>query len=250
VLGRRVRKGVLIVLAVMLMAIEARAQSYGDREQVLRIGAAAFEGEDFIEGWIGPDGYLYGTSGTDTRVATGLLLPDGALVTRLCFDTRDSSQTGLLFYAWIRADKLVPGGEGPSSQLLALVDSTNHSGFGSSCSDDLAIAIRDHVDVDGDGAPDAAAYRVGVFIGDPGTDISLGFASVDVTWRRQVSPPPATPTFGDVPSSDGAWTSIEALAASGVTAGCGGGNYCPDSTLSRRQMAVFLAKALGLQWGN
>ncbi len=41
---------------------------------------------------------------------------------------------------------------------------------------------------------------------------------------------------------------IEALYASGITAGCGGGNYCPDSPLTRGQMAVFLAKALGLQW--
>jgi hypothetical protein len=38
------------------------------------------------------------------------------------------------------------------------------------------------------------------------------------------------------------------LAASGVTVGCGGGNYCPDAPLTRRKMAVCLAKALGLQW--
>jgi S-layer homology domain len=64
----------------------------------------------------------------------------------------------------------------------------------------------------------------------------------------QVSPAPGSPTFNDVPVSDPAFQYIEALVASGVTAGCGGGNYCPDSPLTRRQMAVFLAKALGLQW--
>jgi hypothetical protein len=37
--------------------------------------------------------------------------------------------------------------------------------------------------------------------------------------------------------------------ASGITAGCGGGNYCPDAP-TRRQMAIFLAKALGLHWGD
>ena len=57
-------------------------------------------------------------------------------------------------------------------------------------------------------------------------------------------------TFGDVPLSDPAFQYIEALAASGITSGCGGGNYCPDNPLTRRQMAVFLSKALGLHWPN
>jgi hypothetical protein len=51
-----------------------------------------------------------------------------------------------------------------------------------------------------------------------------------------------------VPTSDGAFQYVEALAASGITSGCGNGNYCPDAPLTRRQMAVFLAKALGLHW--
>lgn len=76
------------------------------------------------------------------------------------------------------------------------------------------------------------------------------FASVEVWWKRSVSPAPATPTFGDVPASDIGFQYIEALAASGITGGCGGGNYCPDANLTRRQMAIFLAKALGLHWPN
>jgi len=51
-----------------------------------------------------------------------------------------------------------------------------------------------------------------------------------------------------VPTSSPQFQFIEALYASGVTAGCGSGNYCPDAPLTRGQMAVFLAKALGLQW--
>ena len=80
-----------------------------------------------------------------------------------------------------------------------------------------------------------------------GTDKTT-FGGIRVYYRLQVSPAPATATFNDVPTSDPAFQYIEALVASGVTAGCGGGNYCPDSTLTRRQMAVFLTKALGLQW--
>ena len=42
--------------------------------------------------------------------------------------------------------------------------------------------------------------------------------------------------------------SIDALAAAGVTAGCGAGplRYCPDRPVSRGQMATFVARALGL----
>jgi hypothetical protein len=74
------------------------------------------------------------------------------------------------------------------------------------------------------------------------------FAFAEIWWRRVVSPPPANPTFNDVPASDFGFQYIEALAASGITGGCGGGNYCPDASLTRRQMAIFLAKALGLHW--
>ena len=74
------------------------------------------------------------------------------------------------------------------------------------------------------------------------------FRGVNVWYRRAVSPAPATPTFADVPAGDLAFQYVEALAASGITSGCGAGNFCPDAAVTRRQMAVFLAKALGLHW--
>jgi len=59
------------------------------------------------------------------------------------------------------------------------------------------------------------------------------------------APPAATGTlFGDVPASDPFASWIEQLAALGVTSGCGGGNYCPESAVTRAQMAVFLLKTL------
>jgi hypothetical protein len=83
-----------------------------------------------------------------------------------------------------------------------------------------------------------------------GTGGSKYFAWVEIHWHREVSAHEGSPTFGDVPSSDFGYQFIEALAASGITGGCGGGNFCPDSNLTRRQMAIFLAKALGLHWPN
>jgi len=62
----------------------------------------------------------------------------------------------------------------------------------------------------------------------------------------QVNPAPGASTFSDVPVSDPAFQYVEALAASGITGGCGGGKFCPDNPVTRRQMAIFLSKALGL----
>ena len=58
-------------------------------------------------------------------------------------------------------------------------------------------------------------------------------------------PPPATGTmFLDVPADAFAADWIEELASLGVTAGCGNGNYCPGTPVTRAQMAVFLLKTL------
>ena len=69
-----------------------------------------------------------------------------------------------------------------------------------------------------------------------------------VYYKLQVSPAPGTATFTDVPTSYWAFQYVEALAASGITGGCGGGLYCPESPVTRAQMAVFLSKALGLHY--
>jgi hypothetical protein len=58
------------------------------------------------------------------------------------------------------------------------------------------------------------------------------------------APPPATGTvFSDVPASAFAAAWIERLQAEGVTSGCGGGNYCPNASVRRDQMSVFLLKS-------
>jgi len=60
------------------------------------------------------------------------------------------------------------------------------------------------------------------------------------------SPPAATGVFADVPTDYWAAAWIEKLAADGITAGCGGGNYCPENQVTRDQMAVFLVRTFGL----
>jgi len=65
-------------------------------------------------------------------------------------------------------------------------------------------------------------------------------------------PPPCASThvFDDVPCPPtpeapfGDW--IGQLYVEGITAGCGGNNFCPDAGIPNQQMAVFLVKAFGL----
>ncbi|MBI3161138.1 MAG: M6 family metalloprotease domain-containing protein [Chloroflexi bacterium] len=61
------------------------------------------------------------------------------------------------------------------------------------------------------------------------------------------NPPPVTgPVFADVPAGYWAAAWIKQLVAEGITSGCGGGNYCPESAVTRAQMAVFLARTFDL----
>jgi len=55
-------------------------------------------------------------------------------------------------------------------------------------------------------------------------------------------PPACAGIFADV-TCPGQFTDwVEQLSAEGITAGCGGDNYCPDNPVRRDQMAVFLLK--------
>jgi len=74
------------------------------------------------------------------------------------------------------------------------------------------------------------------------------FKAVDIWWKRQISPPPATARFTDVPLGAAFFAEVEALAASGITLGCTATEFCPEFPLTRRQMAAFLARALGLYY--
>lgn len=82
------------------------------------------------------------------------------------------------------------------------------------------------------------------------TSINVQFKGVRLWWLREPSPKPATATFSDVPTDHMFHQFVEALAASGITAGCASAplRFCPDDPVTRGQMAVFLSSALGLHW--
>jgi hypothetical protein len=74
------------------------------------------------------------------------------------------------------------------------------------------------------------------------------FNAVRIYYTLQVSPAPAVATFADVPAGHPFFRFVQALVAAGVTSGCGGGRFCVDDPITRGQMAVFLAIALGLHF--
>lgn len=201
------------------------------------IGYTAFVPMDSSVGYArsaSPDGRYATSAGPDTTgtLSATIDLPSGALIQTIEFNfcSNAAASVGISLQVQIDDKSGATGGATPIMGVVGTVGcldlTANVSGF--------------------NWAIDNNSNRVMLQAASTAFDGSVSFSGVVVGYVLQVSPAPAVPTFNDVPTSDPGFQYIEALAASGITAGCGGGNYCPDSTITRRQMAIFLAKALGL----
>jgi hypothetical protein len=178
----------------------------------------------------------YPTSGGDVLVAP-VHLPSGSIIDYLeivfC-DYLDPQDIILRLY-----DCGALGGRSLTPQQVANVNSFGNPG----CS---AISTSGfHYQVNPGGS-----FALRAFF--QANDVDLAITSAIVGYRLQVSPAPGAATFGDVPINHPYFQFIEALAASGITAGCNAAPplYCPDREITRGEMAVFLAKALGLHFPN
>jgi len=161
-------------------------------------------------------------------------LPGGTTVTRIELDYCDTSLSGS--HVKLRLYQCDNQGQNCSQVSSDLTSSSNGCNFVSDSS--LAVHINNFNNM---------YYLRAFFDALDGTNVLTGAI---VSYQLEVSPAPGTATFNDVPTGHPFFQYIEALAASGITGGCGSGNYCPDAPLTRGQMAVFLAKALGLYWNN
>jgi hypothetical protein len=193
------------------------------------------------------DGYPGCISDPDCTLYALLPLPQGAFLDSWRAFFYDNSSSS--FY--IRLSKIYDDTTAdpiPGSVLMSEFTSSGTPGYTNHHQvENLTIDLREPSGPGVTRMEAADFYRFFVVLPHDG---AVGFKGVRVFWHRQVSPAPATATFTDVPTDDPAFAYIEALSASGVTAGCNVSppKYCPDDTLTRRQMAVFLAKALGLHW--
>jgi S-layer homology domain len=226
----------LLAVAAFSIAAAGLSQSYGLGEQVLTVSSAAFR--PVANGTIASynAGYI---SGTGLYVAP-LELPDGAEILQVCVYVNDPDEFSLAVAA-INRVLLPKSGQlsGENEVAGSNVSADFDTGYDVVCGAPFSYVFHQFDDVIGQDQ----FHQVRVTL-----NSSAGLGSVQVHWRRQVSPAPPVATFNDVSVIDPGYKYIEALVASGITTGCGGGNYCPDAALTRRQMAVFLSKALGLHW--
>lgn len=185
------------------------------------------------------------TGGPNTLRTPVTEIPNGALLTQVTFYIEDSDAgtnfTGAFCRHWIDSAT----GANPGTDCPVIVQSTDTGQAFLIGNLNLLISYR--FDVAGSPAPETVSYTLAGNWGTSTTpNIKLRLARL--LWRRQVSPAPASATFADVPVGHPFRPFVEALAASGITGGCAPGLYCPDSPVTRGQMAVFLSAALGLHW--
>jgi hypothetical protein len=197
-------------------------------------------------------GYIIPTAPGDLYW-TQIDLPTGAEVSEVCALVRDATPTGQWLLTLYAHESAFPNPTvvSPSVQYVTGVTSTAAAtpGYIKLCVATNPVIVHTWADLDGDGEPHFVAY---VLHAECYGDVSslLTFFGATIRWRRTISPAPSTATFIDVPTNHLFFQHIEALAASGITAGCGADLYCPDAPVTRGEVAVFLSKALGLHWAQ
>jgi S-layer family protein len=214
-------------------------QTYGTAsETVHTVGAWAFEGWDV--------NVTSGANADHRFVLTGCCveapvnLPNGALVIGMELEACDSSSSDAVYLT------LNECGDGASGCSVANRFIYTGSAATPGCNRfSITFAQADQVQINNN----AKKYLIELYTG---PDASTSFGAVRLRYKLQVSPAPAIATFTDVSNAHPFYQYIEALAASGITGGCNATppQYCPDVPITRGQMAVFLARALGLHFPN
>jgi hypothetical protein len=236
---------VLLAADVSLAEEDFGPKDYGAGTNYLMIPGTAFVPSNSATGYQKPFLFLSRTGGGDSEFTHELTLPPGALiqtVTAYVGDTNAAQDVTLRMCILFATS-----GTGTSQDLncdggigVPAVSTTGTPGS-------TALVMNVNRTYNNLQAGSEFTHIILVHLG--AADSTTKLHSVRVQWKRQVSPAPATATFpNDVPTTHPLFRFVEAMAASGVTGGCGTGAYCPDAPITRGQMAVFLAAALGLHW--
>ncbi len=214
----------------------ARPNTWGTLDPVAyRVPSSDFTTSSSATTWE----YQGGAAPTTRRYSTVRLgefigpvhIPTGALVTRFDLDYCDSVQQLAVF-----ANLEVYKRDGSFIQNLGALQSNDDG-----CSLVLATLATPY-----QVANDSEDLVIRVMTESGNAETS--FTGVTLYYSLQISPAPAGQTFGDVPNTYLYFRVIEAMADSGITVGCGGGNYCPDQNVTRGEMAAFFSRALGLHF--
>jgi S-layer family protein len=212
-------------------------QNYGNADPIQQEAS----GVDF-RGRVSTYAYGTGTGGGDVAFTGGdifadalLQLPSGSIWENTRLWVNDTNAAADMAFFLFRSCLPAAGPGAPVNTNMATATSTGATGDQS-----FVIALPAGTVIDNN----ACFYWVRVRFDAAG----LILRKARSQYRLQVSPAPATATFNDVPATSGQFRFVEALVKAGITAGCGGGNFCPNDPITRGQMAVFLSTALGLQW--
>ena len=171
----------------------------------------------------------FSATGLAPYAVANFRLPKGSVITGFSLQGCNNAVAGNLVFSLVRA---TPGQDGTYLDSGSL----GPTGCGESRKDSNNFVYDDSI----------GPYAVVITPSQTGTNQS--FTAMRVFYKLRVSPDTNTATFNDVPVGSSIHRFVEALVAAGITAGCGNGNYCPDTPVTRGQMAVFLSVALGLQW--
>jgi hypothetical protein len=257
------RVGLTVLVCAVVIRASAAAQSpvpasgYGDELQVVNVTFDRFEplGNtiDYASNccYLGLAGERWVSEVNGGVLIAGIdagLVPNGAELEQITFYVLDASAAvnenfnGRLCRSWVEVDGGNLDGDCPFSV------STSGAPGQTAIGGDPDLQVLYEADVAGGSEREIVSHFLWAFFPDNNQSGNVRLRSVRLLFRRQVSPAPAIATFADVPTNHPFFQFIEALYASGITAGCGTAIYCPDEPLTRGQMAVFLAKALGLHW--
>ncbi len=192
------------------------------------------------------DGYVYPQS-SDSFLwyMAPVYLPTGALLANVAAWYYDGDTTGNVEVQF--AQYACPGDQGCTETDLVTLTSDTSGAPGYATMSSSGAHGTTWLNFD---QSNSTIYTGRIYAHFSEASSTLKLGPVLIWYCRQISPAPATATFDDVPVGSFGFQQVEALAASGITAGCDSNNFCPNSPVTRVQMAVYLSKALGLHWAD
>jgi hypothetical protein len=203
-------------------------------------------------GYVGGTGYIHPSTAGYNGYWTQVFLPSGASVGTVCWLTYDNDAAGNWVVLDFHAYESSYWGATPGAYYTSFDQgSTDYAGqpeYEVLCRSFPSVMIRQYGDLNSDGSTHYLSYNLSAETTNAGGNQTLRFFGAVVIWTRVISPAPGVATFPDVAPGFWAFQEIEALAASGITTGFPDGTFRPTATVTRAQMATFLARALGLHW--
>lgn len=225
-------------------------QEYGSALYRTTIGTPDFRPIESSSTWAyDPAGYIYRTGG-GTGFWAPVHLPNGAQIENICYWSYDGSAALNVSYDValyeLGSQTGLPGFFSIHTQSTAGLGSAN--GYHVHCYAVTPYVVSQFGDLNGDGQGGALSFRVVFYLNEANNTQRLGGATL--SWRRTVHSAVGGVAYVDVPMGDPLRPYVSALTGAGITAGCqtAPDRFCPDLPVTRGQLAVFLAKALGLYW--